>query len=459
MVNYAILTLNKKTSLAIILVFTAVVVFDSSIVTFSSYSGIEFPVSLNVTIFVIFYIVFVAISAILLISAGKVISRDRHSPSRLVYVQGVIIATQILTSAFILVIILQMLLLNRYSIPLLNAQTYLHHFSALVFLSLLVFLFLKWVASKRSYAVVLYALAFLLSCGNLIISFLYLESYLGENWFSSAIPDVTPNTITDIVTNFGGLPFPESLTPMFDALSLGSFLCMWIATALLLSQYRYKMGRIKYFSLLTIPLIYYIFPFENYFGNLFFPLLPSSPLYISLIYVLIFSATKQVGALVFSLVFWTASSLVCQDRIRKSLLLSSIGIAIFYGSIAIAPLQFHVYPPYGLITEAFIPLGSYLLFVGIFASAVHISRDSEVRKEIYNSVSSQVELLRSIGVSEMEKELEKRYKTIERKVFKAPELKEEFLLQDYSEENVKEILHEVLNELYYSKGKKELEES
>jgi len=114
---------------------------------------------------------------------------------------------------------------------------------------------------------------------------------------------------------------------------------MWIATALLLSQYRYKMGRMKYFSLLSIPLLYYIFPFENYFGNVFYPLLPSSPLYVSLMYVLIFSATKQVGALVFSLVFWTASSLVYQDRVRKSLLLSSIGIAIFYGSISIAPLS------------------------------------------------------------------------------------------------------------------------
>jgi len=111
MVNYAIFTLNKKTSLAFILIFTTVVVFDSSIVTFSSYSGIELPISVNVTIFVIFYIIFVASSAILLNSAGKAISRDTSKPSRLrlMYAQGIIIATQILSSAFILVIILQML--------------------------------------------------------------------------------------------------------------------------------------------------------------------------------------------------------------------------------------------------------------------------------------------------------------------------------------------------------------
>jgi hypothetical protein len=209
------------------------------------------------------------------------------------------------------------------------------------------------------------------------------------------------------------------------------------------------MGRIKYFSLLCIPLIYYIFPFENYFGNLFYPLLPSSPLFISLMYVLIFSATKQVGALVFSLVFWTASSLVYNDQIRKSLLLSSIGIAILYGSVAIAPLQYEVYPPYGLITEAFIPLGTYLLFVGIFVSAKNISRDVEVRKEFYNSASSQLSLLKTIGVSQMEKELEAKAESMEKR-FKPFETKDE---PDLKGEEIKEILHDVLNELYYSKGK------
>jgi hypothetical protein len=167
---------------------------------------------------------------------------------------------------------------------------------------------------------------------------------------------------------------------------------------------------------------------------------------------LIFSATKQVGALVFSLVFWTASSLVHQDRTRNTLLITSFGIAIFYACIAIAPLEFHVYPPYGLITEAFIPLGAYLLFIGIFTSAMHVSRDSELRKEFYKSAASQLTLLKSIGLSQMEKEVEEKYKQMARKVSQLSGINEGFPSEDYSEENVKEILHEVLNELYYSKG-------
>jgi hypothetical protein len=153
---------------------------------------------------------------------------------------------------------------------------------------------------------------------------------------------------------------------------------MWIATAIFLGQYRYKMGRIKYFSLMCIPLIYYIFPFQSYFGDVFFPLLQSSPVSFSIIYVLIFSATKQAGALFFGLAFWTASALVYDARVRKSLLMCSIGMVILFSSIAISPLQYRVYPPYGLITEAFIPLGAYLFLIGIFTSAKHISRDADL---------------------------------------------------------------------------------
>ena len=184
----------------------------------------------------------------------------------------------------------------------------------------------------------------------------------------------------------------------------------------------------------------------------------SYPVLISLVYILIFSATRQVGALSFSLAFWTASTLVYEERVRKSLLICSIGIAILFGSIGRSPLQFHTYPPYGLVTEAFIPLGAYLLFVGIFTSAKHISRDSELRKEFYKSATSQLSLLKAIGVSQMEKELEEETKSLE-KHFRLSEREEHHMEERLEEENVKQILHDVLNELYYSKGKKVIQKS
>jgi hypothetical protein len=119
-------------------------------------------------------------------------------------------------------------------------------------------------------------------------------------------------------------------------------------------------------------------------------------------------------------------------------------------------LELHVYPPYGFVTQAFIPLGAYLLFVGIFTSAKSISRDSEMRKEFYKSASSQLALLKDIGVSQMEKELENQVKFVQKRS-RVSEKEDELHLEELhlEEENVKEILHDVLNELYYSKRSKE----
>ncbi|MGB6527859.1 MAG: hypothetical protein WBF33_07105, partial [Candidatus Nitrosopolaris sp.] len=373
------------------------------------------------------------------------------------YSHWIISGTVILTVIILLIIIFQMLFLNDYNLVLLRIQTYLSHLSALIFLSLLVFLFARWFTSKRSYTVILYTISLSLLSLNLAVSLAYLESYLS----GAPSPIVQPYSIVSYVTNFSGLSnlanvsVGESLSTVFDILSLSSFLLMWIATAILLSQYRYKMGRIKYFSLISIPLVYYIFPFQNYFGDAFLSMLQSSPVFFSLIYALIFSATKQVGALLFGLSFWTASSLVHDQRIRNSLLITSVGIVILFGSTNIASLQYHVYPPYGLVTEAFIPLGAYLLFVGIFISAKNISRDAEVRKEFYKKAESQLTLLKAIGVSEMEKELESQSKFMEERI-KLLERPDEPNLKD---EGIKIILHEVLNELYYSKGKKEIQRS
>jgi hypothetical protein len=456
MISYAILNLTKKNSLIFILIFTTIAVFDSSIVKFSSYSGVEFPVELNFAIFVVFLLIFGATSITLINSVRNVMSRYAYKPMPLGlrYFHRVISATLILTVAIILTIIFQMLLLNKYSLILLEAQTYLGHLSAFVFLSFLVFLFGSWLtSSKRNYIIMLYSISFSLVSVNLVVSLVYIESYFSF----SALSELKPYPITSYVINLPGSPFTESLSTVFDALSLSSFLFMWIATAIFLSQYRYRMGRIKYFSLMSIPLIYYIFPFQNYFGDVFFPLMLSSPVAFSIIYVLIFSATKQAAAVLFSLSFWTASSLVHDDRVRKSLLISSIGMAILFGSIEITALQYHVYPPYGLVTGAFIPLGTYFLFVGIFSSAKHISRDAEMRKQFYKSAASQLTLLKAIGVSQMEKELEKQVKSMEKR---SRLLADELYLEDHSEEeNAKEILRDVLNELYYSKSKKETQKS
>ncbi len=125
-------------------------------------------------------------------------------------------------------------------------------------------------------------------------------------------------------------------------------------------------------------------------------------------------------------------------------------MVILFSSVEITPLQYKILPPYGLVTEAFIPLGAFLLLVGIFTSAVNVSQDGELRRDFRRSAIAQLNLLRTIGIAQMEKELIKNYKLTEKRYLNLE------TTQDYSEENVKQIVHEVLQEIKQKDLKKKL---
>ena len=63
-------------------------------------------------------------------------------------------------------------------------------------------------------------------------------------------------------------------------------------------------------------------------GNLFSEFKLGNPIAFGVTYFLTFSATKQIGAFLFSLTFLTATSIITKKGIRSSLLVSAIGIAL-----------------------------------------------------------------------------------------------------------------------------------
>jgi hypothetical protein len=64
------------------------------------------------------------------------------------------------------------------------------------------------------------------------------------------------------------------------------------------------------------------------------------------------------------------------------------------------------YPPLGLTSISFTGVASYLIFAGIYSSAVSISQDSKLRKSIRNFALTEASLLDSIGSAHMEQEIQ-----------------------------------------------------
>ena len=123
------------------------------------------------------------------------------------------------------------------------------------------------------------------------------------------------------------------------------------------------------------------------------------------------------------------------------MLLSAVGMAILFGSIDIDSLLYATYPPFGLVTISFMAIGSYLVFTGIANSAIFVAKDKELRREFYRNAVSHLDLLREIGVTEMEKELIKNYKSVEKNI-KRPELRD----RRFEKDEVREMLHDIVDD-------------
>ena len=391
-----------------ILIITSVIIIDSTIVEFYSFSGVRTSTAINVIIFIAFSIVF-AFSGILLVTCVKTITSKTtyRLPKNLRKFNYIIVGTQILTIGLISVTIFQIIALNKYHILLLHLVTYISHVSALVFAIPLVFILAKWFKSRRNYLILLYIITFSLVSVNIVVSLAYYEQILSRSY----VTEIKPYRISTNVTAFYSKPIDELLSSLYNVIFILSFLVIWIATMALLNQYKYRLGKTRYYALTIIPLIYFIFPFHTYFANLLSPFVLDSPVVVSVIYTVLFSGTKQVGAFLFSLSFLIASTVVPSDSVKKSLLISCIGMTILFSSVEITPLQYKVFPPFGLVTEAFIPLGAFLLLVGIFTSAVNVSQDGELRRDFRKSAIAQLNLLRTIGIAQLEKELIKNFKS------------------------------------------------
>ncbi|HKQ21199.1 MAG TPA: hypothetical protein VJS91_04095 [Nitrososphaeraceae archaeon] len=428
-----------------ILIFSTAIIIDSTIVEYISYSDTGIPISTNFWIFVFLSALLIVGNFILLSSIKRL---GKGSFKKFDYfkkgVEIVIFSTNILLSASIVTVIMQMALIHKYNLVLLELVTYLSHITALSFLCILAFVFVGWLKSKGDYVLLMYTIAFLIIAAKIVLSLLYLDFF-----FSQTVSDfIKPLPINFVVTQVYPSSWSPSAVIALDFLTLCSFSLFWIATIVLLYEYRIKLGKIKYFILVGIPFIYYLFPFEQYLGNFLSPSMFNSPVAFGILYTLIFSGTKQIGSVLFSLAFWSTSTSISDDRVRKSMLISAIGMAILFGSIEISTLQYRLYPPYGLVTEGFMPLGTYLLFVGIFTSATFMAQDAKLRKELYVSAKKELSLLRTIGVTQMEKELVKKFKSIEKQAILSGRTEETYREED----DIKDLVREVLDELNKSKN-------
>ncbi|HZD81367.1 MAG TPA: hypothetical protein VE076_00700 [Nitrososphaeraceae archaeon] len=197
--------------------------------------------------------------------------------------------------------------------------------------------------------------------------------------------------------------------------SFMSFFSIWVTTAILMNYYRERLIKaIVYWVILSIPLVYFVITYFYQFilAKILISYLAIDPITVSIVLGAFLPLSKPIGGLVFAVAFWKISRIVSYEKnIRTYMIISGWGIFLIFGANQAAVQIVAPYPPFGLATTTVLIMTSFLMLLGIYNSAIHVSANNELRKSI-RKYALESRLLNLIGHAEMEREIQKTVKKI-----------------------------------------------
>lgn len=346
----------------------------------------------------------------------------------------------------------QMLFTNQYNTILLMIIISFSYLIMMLLLGILSARFISWLKLYRSLVGASYALASIALLVNAMVTLVYIDYLLATK------PSI-------IGAYQGGLFFPVSIGQIlysaYFIITIISFTLTWIATAILLYHYSHKFGKVKYWLIMISPLIYFLSQFLTLVPNLIHSLISQDPVLYSTILTLTFTTTKIVGGIFFGIAFLLISkNLPRGSVIKENMIICAFGFIIFFISSQSVDLVIAPYPPFGLISTAFVGLSCYLILVGIYSSALSASHDTKLRESIKDLAKSESKLLDSIGraetiigKSDAVKEIENRVTKLTRE-YSENAMSETGISSSLTEQDAKDYLVQVLEEIKSKEVKK-----
>lgn len=430
--------------LIVIVVIIAVIlqVMDKSFGnTFTLSLGNIFPRA-DVLVFGLMALISITIQSVLIKKTRESVKVER-SKSRLGQIVLVIATLLQYSAAGILVIILfQILFISKYNVDLLETIVGINLITSSVLLAILSSRFVRTLRNSPSKVVLAYAIAIAaLSLGS-IFTFIYVDNFLQRkpdyitsefNPWSSYSPTGSPDVVS-----------------AYQLMGIISFVTLWIATVFLTYHYASKSKKIKYWTIVSIPLVYfaglYVMSFLEHLHLLEQLGVEDNPSY-GYIYNLFLNTVRTAGGIMFGFAFFVLSKTIMHSQLKKSIILIGIGLILLFSANASSLIIMTPYPPWGVISTTFLIIGSYSLIVGLDSTAFYLATDSSLRRIIAKSPQKEFDILKSLGYSEAQQIVTNKIEDISKQVYH--EIQSDNLFSISSEPtNVQEYINKVLREAW-----------
>jgi len=311
---------------------------------------------------------------------------------------NIVFLIQYLVVSIFVFVLIQLITTQQYSSIALTIVTTVTYGLTIGLMAIFTIIFFSWYKSNRNSVVILiYGLSF---AAVVIASAIFLTGSLYrlvEKPTYISAEDVAPLA----KSKPGSLLY--NLAKTYHYADIVSFLLKWVATALLLYHYSQKMGKTKYWMLISLPLVYFAGTYLDDY-HLYEPHTEMGELY----WDLYTSLNSTAGGILFYVGFIVAARHFHGNMaVRDYLVMCGFGFLLFF-SAGQSTLANTLYPPFGLATMSLYGLSTYMILLALYSCAISVSEDIELRKSIKKSTLRESKFLDSMGTAHMEKDLTRR---------------------------------------------------
>jgi signal transduction histidine kinase len=387
----------------------------------------------------------------------------------------IVTIVQYVLTASIVFIILQILVNSYYYTSLLTWNSSISYTIASIIMVILAFEFFSWYRSNRNFIVLLYSVSFIITSISIVSSIVFFTVILLDAPAKKISPSLLelPSEQEEVghgaeqeevghgaeqeevghgadIRKFDQSTVLGKVQIVFVISHIASFLLLWGSTAMLLHTYSKKLGKVKFWIIITIPIASFlsIFAIITPFVMSISDSSHDTDTIFEIIVVdaLGYTLPALVSGILFGLPFWTiARSLNYNSVLKDYMIIAGSGFALFEvaitGNVILAP-----FPPLGLASISFVGISSYLILMGFYSSAISISGDLKLRQAIRKSAVDESKLLVGIGSAQMEQKIEK--KVIEMAKGQAASMIDQTGVQlSLTEHDMKQYLSSVLKEI------------
>ena len=422
-----------------------IIIMDSSLTIFCTpRSGRIINIS-NTELYLIYSIIFIISNIVLLNIVNNLKSNLKNK-----YFYFIVLNIQSLLSITLLIIYGQMILYSNYYNLFIFVIVYTSFLSSIGFLSVLTVKLVRWFTLTPNYSILLYGIAISIFILNTIFGLVYVTQVLLSH--TDIIKPASCRALFGSLFHINpGLSI--YLSNLYDITSIISFVAVWFVTIFMLKQYSHSIGKIKYWILVSVPLIVFMTKYEII---LYYILYNPSILEIfssiksnSIVHQIVstfLNSNLQIGGIFFAIAFLVVVKKIPKGhRIVNSLIISLIGMMFLFGSKNVSALIIPAYPPVGIVAISFMGLASYLLLVGIYSSATIAARDITLRKYLNKKVENDTTLLNNIAYAENENEIQKNVKSLMN--YSAQWQQNNNIQLEMNQQEIKEIVDGVISEV------------